>query len=89
MQTEEHDGCVGVFMRDGEPKRFKRYPYGPLGIRLVSAILCALVGIAFVIGDLGRLGGGRSTGLFLIGAGLIVVGIAGFFVARWMAKRNL
>ena len=80
---------MGVFMRDGEAKRFKTYPYGPFRIRLVLAMFCVLVGLVIGILNVGRLGDGRSAPLFLVGIGLIVVGVAGWFVARWMAKRNL
>ena len=80
---------MGLFMRDGEARRFKTHPYGPLRIRLVLAVFCALVGLVIGIVTVGRLGDGRSTLLFLVGVGLIVVGAAGWFVARWMARRNL
>lgn len=85
---------MGVFLRDGEPKRFKKYPYGPLRIRLVLAIVCVGVGVGAVlaISNLGRLGlhGDRgSIAVFLWGIGPIVLGVASYFVARWMAKRNL
>lgn len=83
---------MGVFLRDREPKRFKRHPYGPLRMRLVLAVLCVVVGALLAIGSLPWLGLRDDQGLsalFLWGIGLIVLGVAGFFVARWMAKRNL
>ena len=80
---------MGVFIRDGEPKRFRKYPYGPFRMRLVLALLSVLFGVVFAISNLGHLGDRSSSAPFLLGIGMVVVGVMGFFVARWMAKRNL
>ncbi len=53
------------------------------------AVLGILVGVSFIVGSLSWPSDRSSTGLFFIGVGLTVLGIAAFFVARWMAKRNL
>ena len=79
-------------MRDREAKRFNKYPYGPFRFRLVSAILCVLTGVLFsalTVGRLGQPADHSALVLFLGGITLIIVGVAGFFIARWMAKRNL
>lgn len=79
-----------MFLRSkGEPERFRRYPYGPGGSRLYMAVLVLVVGV--VVSIVGATGlGGASTVLLLVGGpSLIVVGTAGLFLARWMAKRRM
>jgi hypothetical protein len=48
--------------------------------------------VVFAVVTVGRLGQTDEHDalvLFSIGIGLILIGVAGFFVARWMAKRHL
>jgi len=73
---------------ESEPPRPYKWRYGPL--RLVMPWLCIAVGV-FMAGDgalsLAANGGGDPL-IFMLGLGLIVVGIVTFFVARWQAKRG-
>ncbi|WP_431279127.1 hypothetical protein [Leifsonia poae] len=76
---------------NAKPRKY-RYPYGPLYMRLVTPGLAIVVGMFFVttrVGSINKPGEESATVLVWIGVVLIVVGIAGIFLARWMAKRDL
>jgi hypothetical protein len=67
-----------------------RWRYGP--VRITMPWVCIALGILFTVRGsqgLSRSGDQNTTELFWIGVGLIVLGVIGFFVARWMAKRGL
>jgi hypothetical protein len=81
-----------VFRRESktEPKRFKRYPYGALRFRLISAAGVALIGFILVVTHVPgaeALPGGLFQ--FLLGLGLISLASVAFFLSRWMAKRGI
>jgi hypothetical protein len=58
--------------------------------RLIAAIAAIIGGVvAIVKGALGGFGPGTEQLFVWIGIGLVVLGVAGIFVYRWMAKRNL
>ena len=66
----------------------RRYPYGPLHLRLVMPIVGIVVGILFAVRGIGRAGDGDA--LFLVlGVVLVVLGIVAIPLARWMAKRGI
>lgn len=66
-----------------EPRKYK-WRYGP--IRLVAPWVAVAVGIFFAIQ--GATGGMAS--IFLItGPILCILGVAAFFLFRWMAKRGI
>ena len=66
----------------------RRYPYGPLHLRIVMPIVGIVVGILFAVRGIGRAGDGDP--LFLIlGVVLVVLGIVAIPLARWMAKRGI
>lgn len=68
----------------------RRYPYGPGYSRLLAAGAAVVVGIVLVIKCAGGLGGitGDATVLFPLSLVLVAVGVAGIFLARWMARRG-
>lgn len=74
---------------DSTPRRFRRMRYGPL--RLVLPWLAIVAGITMSIGGGLRLGAtGDGDPLFLLlGASLVLVGIAAYFLYRWMANRRI
>lgn len=59
-----------------------RWRYGPL--RLLAPWACIAGGLIVMI----RFGPEQPSFLFW-GAGMVVLGVVGFFVYRWMAKRGL
>lgn len=70
----------------------RRYPYGPLHMRLVTPILAIVAGIFFAlrnIGGLNKTGEGNTMLFFMLGLTLVVLGIIAIPVARWMAKRGI
>ena len=79
---------VGVFMRDREPKRFRKHRYGP--VRLVLPWVSVAVGLFFVLISINFWAHHHDgTANFWIGIGLVVLGIAAFFLYRWMAKKGI
>jgi len=64
------------------PRRFRRYPYGWLRMRLVYPALAIVAGGAFAITRFGD-----PIGYF--GLAVAVLGLVAIPVAVWMAKRNL
>jgi LPXTG-motif cell wall-anchored protein len=73
-----------------EPRRFKRYRYGP--VRLVTPWLGLVVGIACVVigaGGLQKTGESNTSVTFIAGLALIVLSVVFFFIFRWMAKRGI
>lgn len=64
------------------PRRFKRYPYGPLYSRVVYAVACIVVGGICGITRFGDLLGS-------VGIGVAVLGVVAIPVIRWMARRGI
>ena len=60
----------------------RRYTWRSGPLRLVMPWLCIGVGSVMMVKN-------DSLLLFNVGLGLIVLGIIGFFIARWMAKRGI
>ena len=70
------------------PRRFRRLPHGgPL--RLLMPWVCMVVGTGMAAkGVIDAQVRGEALYVFL-GAGLVVLGVAAFFVNRWQEKRGL
>jgi hypothetical protein len=75
--------------RDEPDRQSTRWRYGP--VRLISPWIAVAAGIFFVIRGTANLPrpGNDGTTYIIVGVVLIVVGVIGFFVARWMAKRGI
>jgi hypothetical protein len=77
---------------ESEPRRFKRYPYGFLRLRLVTPCLAVVLGIVLAVtnaGGVGQTGANNTTTVFICGLALIPLGIVFFLIALWMAKRGI
>jgi hypothetical protein len=69
----------------------RRYPYGPLGLRLIAPVIAIVVGVFLALrsmGGIGKSGDGNTTGIFVFSLVVIVVAVIAIPVARWMAKRG-
>lgn len=82
-------------MRDPEggptklSRMHRRYPYGPLHLRLITPIVAIAAGTILAISSAGGLGNGDSTVLFVACLAVVVIGMIAIPIMRWMAKRGL
>ncbi len=69
---------------DSTPRRFRTLRFNPL--RDLMPWIAVVMGIVFAI----RAAAGSVAPMFLvIGPALVVIGIAAFFLFRWMGKRGI
>lgn len=64
-----------------------RSKYGPL--RLVLPWVAVAVGLLVAVTHVGGIADGSGMGLFVGGIAVAVLGVAAFFVYRWMARRGI
>jgi hypothetical protein len=86
---DNSDRDLTTAANSSEPRGYK-WRYGPL--RLTAPWIAIAAGLIAIVKSVGGLGGVQkdATTVFLFGGiGLIVLGIASFFVYRWMAKRGI
>jgi len=69
------------------PKRFRRLKFNPL--RDVLPIVAVLVGAFMAVRAAMWVSNGGEPLMIYVGSGLVIVGVAMFFINRWQAKRGL
>ena len=69
------------------PKRFQRLKFNPL--RYVLPIVAVIVGAFMAVRAVVGIHDGGKPLLIYVGSGLVMIGVAMFFINRWQAKRGL